>query len=433
MTWHDYSLTWDPKEYEGVTDLRFKKSQLWTPDVLLYNSADPQFDSSYQSNVLVYPDGVVNWIPPGIFRISCRIAVAWFPFDLQECFMKFGSWTFDGSKLSLEVDENGFDLSSYTPNGEWELLSRVYSCVSKLLFFNMRRPILEILLFIDRHCRQRLRKKLLSSYLNYRNSSHQKHPALSVLSRTILRHSVHFYHSKKSTLLCFQSRLALYSYHRAYANWLHITSRCWREDVSANYYHAVNMYFPKLLSRDVSSNVGSGAVLRRILRSVYVYLRLLCCGHHTGTKLPPPKFVLPRDERHAYSHYLACTFHLDSAPFQFRQLMLNWLPWILMMHRPGYTAAAGQMSKVEDEEEEEKKPVATEEQITQLVLLHEIHENLSAITEEMREVERNKSVEDDWKFAAMVVDRLCLFIFSFFIMFSILGCFSSVPNISRFI
>ncbi|KIH59573.1 Neurotransmitter-gated ion-channel ligand binding domain protein [Ancylostoma duodenale] len=122
LSWYDYSLTWDPKNYDGVADLRFKKNQLWTPDVLLYNSADPQFDSSFQSNLLVYPDGLVNWIPPGIFRISCRIAVAWFPFDLQECFMKFGSWTFDGTKLNLEVDQNGFDLSSYTPNGEWELL-----------------------------------------------------------------------------------------------------------------------------------------------------------------------------------------------------------------------------------------------------------------------------------------------------------------------
>ncbi|VDO85725.1 unnamed protein product [Heligmosomoides polygyrus] len=138
MTWHDYSLEWDPKQYEGVADLRFKKSQLWTPDVLMYNSADPQFDSSFQSNLLVYPDGTVNWIPPGIFRISCRIAVVWFPFDVQECFLKvgsyrdelcgrskpvstFGSWTFDGSKLNLEVDENGFDVSSYITNGEWEL------------------------------------------------------------------------------------------------------------------------------------------------------------------------------------------------------------------------------------------------------------------------------------------------------------------------
>ncbi|RCN28260.1 hypothetical protein ANCCAN_26000, partial [Ancylostoma caninum] len=73
-----------------------------------------------------------------------------------------------------------------------------------------------------------------------------------------------------------------------------------------------------------------------------------------------------------------------------------------------------------------------QEQITQLLLLREIHEHLSAITNEIRVIETNKAVEDDWKFAAMVVDRLCLFIFSAFILFSTFGCFSSVPNLRRF-
>lgn len=65
FSWTDYSLKWDPVEYGGVTDLRFRKGQLWTPDVLMYNSADPQFDSRYASNLLVYPNGLVNWMPPG--------------------------------------------------------------------------------------------------------------------------------------------------------------------------------------------------------------------------------------------------------------------------------------------------------------------------------------------------------------------------------
>lgn len=32
----------------------------------------------------------------GIFKLTCTINIVWFPFDEQECFMKFGSWTFDG-------------------------------------------------------------------------------------------------------------------------------------------------------------------------------------------------------------------------------------------------------------------------------------------------------------------------------------------------
>ena len=43
------------------------KEQLWTPDVLLYNSADPEYDRSYASNLVVYSNGLINWMPPGEF------------------------------------------------------------------------------------------------------------------------------------------------------------------------------------------------------------------------------------------------------------------------------------------------------------------------------------------------------------------------------
>ncbi|KAK6059025.1 hypothetical protein COOONC_03350 [Cooperia oncophora] len=163
--------------------------------------------------------------------------------------------------------------------------------------------------------------------------------------------------------------------------------------------------------------------------------------------------------------------------------MLNWLPWALMMHRPGYTASDRRMIKegCEDDKDDKNLPVesivskivppvppkliivdeveqpaeerrhlwrkgsrllpersivpineVTQEQVAQLLVLNEIHEHLSAIASEIREKERNKDVEDDWKFAAMVVDRLCLYVFSFFILLSTCALFSSVPNIEIF-
>ena len=35
----------------------------------------------------------------GIFKSTCQIDITWFPFDDQDCEMKFGSWTYNGLKV----------------------------------------------------------------------------------------------------------------------------------------------------------------------------------------------------------------------------------------------------------------------------------------------------------------------------------------------
>ena len=82
--------------YDGITDVRVPSDSMWKPDVLLYNSVDSNFDSTFKTNLVVYSDGTVNWIPPGIFQISCKIDIRWFPFDEQRCFFKVATALFCG-------------------------------------------------------------------------------------------------------------------------------------------------------------------------------------------------------------------------------------------------------------------------------------------------------------------------------------------------
>lgn len=62
-------------------------------------SADEAFDGTYPVNVVVYNTGDCTYIPPGIFKSTCKIDITWFPFDDQDCQMKFGSWTYNGFKV----------------------------------------------------------------------------------------------------------------------------------------------------------------------------------------------------------------------------------------------------------------------------------------------------------------------------------------------
>ena len=74
---------------------------MWKPDLLLYNSANENFDATFPTNIIVNSDGTINQIPPGIFKSTCQIDITWFPFDDQNCDMKFGSWTYDGFKVKI--------------------------------------------------------------------------------------------------------------------------------------------------------------------------------------------------------------------------------------------------------------------------------------------------------------------------------------------
>ncbi|XP_053133372.1 neuronal acetylcholine receptor subunit alpha-7-like isoform X2 [Hemicordylus capensis] len=141
MYWYDHYLRWNETEYPGVKTLRFSADQVWTPDILLYNSANEEFDSTLHTHVLVNSSGYCQWLPPGILKSTCQIDVRWFPFDTQKCDLKFGSWTYDGWLLDLRMLET--DTSGYIANGEWDLVG-VPGSQNKVFYECCREPYLDV-------------------------------------------------------------------------------------------------------------------------------------------------------------------------------------------------------------------------------------------------------------------------------------------------
>lgn len=63
------------------------------------SSADGNFDVQYITNAIVNYAGKVTWFPPAIYKSACKINIEHFPFDEQNCKMKFGPWSHDSSKV----------------------------------------------------------------------------------------------------------------------------------------------------------------------------------------------------------------------------------------------------------------------------------------------------------------------------------------------
>ncbi|XP_071320224.1 neuronal acetylcholine receptor subunit alpha-2-like isoform X2 [Trachinotus anak] len=123
--WTDYKLQWSPSDYDNVTSIRVPSELIWVPDIVLYNNADGEFAVTHMTKAHLFYTGRVRWVPPAIYKSSCSIDVTFFPFDQQSCKMKFGSWTYDQAKIDLEPFENTVDLKDYWESGEWAIVNAV--------------------------------------------------------------------------------------------------------------------------------------------------------------------------------------------------------------------------------------------------------------------------------------------------------------------
>jgi len=86
--------------------------------LLFSESADDNFEGTIKTNLVVQANGSILFVPPGIFKSICPFNIAAFPFvsfkkkkfyrsfiylyiclflDIQNCTLKFGSWSFDES------------------------------------------------------------------------------------------------------------------------------------------------------------------------------------------------------------------------------------------------------------------------------------------------------------------------------------------------
>ncbi|KAK1175083.1 neuronal acetylcholine receptor subunit non-alpha-3-like, partial [Acipenser oxyrinchus oxyrinchus] len=84
-------------------------------------SADGHFEGSLMTKVIVKYNGTVMWTPPARYKSSCTMDVTFFPFDRQNCSMKFGSWTYDGDMVDLILLDDHVDRKDFFDNGEWEI------------------------------------------------------------------------------------------------------------------------------------------------------------------------------------------------------------------------------------------------------------------------------------------------------------------------
>uniref|UniRef100_A0A915CBJ8 Ligand-gated ion channel 4 n=1 Tax=Parascaris univalens TaxID=6257 RepID=A0A915CBJ8_PARUN len=123
VNWLDPRLTWNASEWDGIKTMYVPYQRLWKPDIILVNNAVRQYyEAIVSTDIMTTSDGNVTWLFSAIFKSSCQIKVRYYPFDDQECFLRFASWSHELKELDLKLITDKGDLSSYMNNSEFDLL-----------------------------------------------------------------------------------------------------------------------------------------------------------------------------------------------------------------------------------------------------------------------------------------------------------------------
>jgi len=114
LSWTDIALTWAPNNHDNVTHLSLPVSQIWTPEVSLWNDASHE-DPGVPVNKLasVNNKGSVVWITQRKFKFACLFDLHYFPHDSHTCHIKIGQWTHPDSTVALSFSGNYMDITRY--------------------------------------------------------------------------------------------------------------------------------------------------------------------------------------------------------------------------------------------------------------------------------------------------------------------------------
>ncbi|XP_059487019.1 neuronal acetylcholine receptor subunit alpha-7 isoform X4 [Neocloeon triangulifer] len=410
LEWNDYNLRWNESEYGGVKDLRITPTKLWKPDVLMYNSADEGFDGTYHTNVVVRNNGSCLYVPPGIFKSTCKIDITWFPFDDQHCDMKFGSWTYDGNQLDLVLkSEDGGDLSDFITNGEWHLIAMpgkkntiVYQCCPE--------PYVDITFTIQ------IRRRTLYYFFNLIV------PCVLISSMALLGFTLPPESGEKLTL--------------GVTILLSLTV----------FLNLVAETLPQVSDAIPLLGTYFNCIMFMVASSVVLTVVVLNYHHRTADIHEMPQWV--------------------------KTVLLHWFPWFLRMSRPGKKITLRTIKMHKRKKELELKDRSCKSLLTNVLELDDdfrqisgpscgaylrgmsastlddtvahvggsacsasqrelqlILRELQFITGRMRQADEKADLISDWKFAAMVVDRFCLIIFTMFTVVATVAVLLSAPHI----
>ncbi|VDN05438.1 unnamed protein product [Thelazia callipaeda] len=127
--WKDDFLQWNPKDYDGATEIFLSSNDIWIPEFSLYYRKGQTYSHHYNqavkllsnNDVRVNYTGNVRYYLPYSTESLCKLDVKFFPFDIQQCTLLFGSWAHSNDSIKYALYSKNLSLIDFYDNQEWQL------------------------------------------------------------------------------------------------------------------------------------------------------------------------------------------------------------------------------------------------------------------------------------------------------------------------
>ncbi|KAI1723273.1 neurotransmitter-gated ion-channel ligand binding domain-containing protein [Ditylenchus destructor] len=153
LYWQDEFLQWSPDAYEGSTEIFLSSGDIWIPEFSLYYSLNFNDAVKLISNndVRVNYTGHIRYYLPFSTESLCNsVDVKFFPFDIQQCTLLFGSWAHSNDSIKYSLYSKNLSLIDFYDNQEWQLdLSRSHIMSDGFLYDYLDPPLFWEMIVID--------------------------------------------------------------------------------------------------------------------------------------------------------------------------------------------------------------------------------------------------------------------------------------------
>ncbi len=126
MRWHNEIMKWDPKMWGNISHSRVHPSDVWIPDISLENDVGKEAASDFANHkfpVSIYSTGEHLRKHSAVLESTCAMDVEKFPFDQQNCRLRFTPWTRDQTEVDVELESLSIVTAHYIESQEWSLIS----------------------------------------------------------------------------------------------------------------------------------------------------------------------------------------------------------------------------------------------------------------------------------------------------------------------